>query len=42
MKKVLTVDDSKVEAKFEKGVLKLTLPKTTPSPAKQREIPIKS
>ena len=35
------VDAEKIAAKFEKGVLKLTLPKTTPSPSKQREIPIK-
>lgn len=31
----------KVAASFEKGVLKVTLPKTAPSPAKHREIPIK-
>jgi HSP20 family protein len=35
------VDPEKIAAKFEKGVLKVTLPKTAPSPAKQREIPIK-
>jgi len=35
------VDPEKIAAKFEKGVLKVTLPKTTPSPAKHREIPIK-
>jgi HSP20 family protein len=35
------VDVEKIAAKYEKGVLKVTLPKTTPSPAKHREIPIK-
>ncbi len=35
------VDAEKIAAKFEKGVLKVTLPKTTPTPSKQREIPIK-
>lgn len=35
------VDADKIAAKFEKGVLKVTLPKTAPTPAKQREIPIK-
>lgn len=35
------VDAEKIAAKFDKGVLKVTLPKTTPSPSKQREIPIK-
>jgi HSP20 family protein len=35
------VDAEKIAAKFDKGVLKVTLPKTAPSPAKQREIPIK-
>jgi HSP20 family protein len=35
------VDVDKIAAKYEKGVLKVTLPKTTPSPAKHREIPIK-
>ncbi|HEY7609826.1 MAG TPA: Hsp20/alpha crystallin family protein [Alphaproteobacteria bacterium] len=36
------VDVDKIAAKYDKGVLKVTLPKTTPSPAKHREIPIKS
>jgi HSP20 family protein len=35
------VDVEKIAAKYEKGVLKVTLPKTAPSPAKHREIPIK-
>jgi HSP20 family protein len=35
------VDVEKIAAKFDKGVLKVTLPKTAPSPAKQRQIPIK-
>ncbi len=35
------VDAEKIAAKFDKGVLKLTMPKTAPSPAKRREIPIK-
>ena len=35
------VDAEKIAAKFEKGVLKVTLPKATPTPSKQREIPIK-
>ena len=35
------VDAEKIAAKFEKGVLKVTLPKSAPTPAKQREIPIK-
>ena len=35
------VDVEKIAAKYEKGVLKVTLPKTTPSPAKHRDIPIK-
>jgi len=35
------VDVEKIAAKYEKGVLKVTLHKTTPSPAKHREIPIK-
>lgn len=35
------VDPEKIAAKFDKGVLKVVLPKTTPAPAKQREIPIK-
>lgn len=35
------VDVEKIAAKYEKGVLKVTLPKTSPSPAKHREIPIK-
>ena len=35
------VDAEKIAAKFEKGVLKVTIPKTSPSPAKHREIPIK-
>jgi HSP20 family protein len=30
----------KIGAKFEKGVLSVTLPKTAPTPAKQRTIPI--
>jgi HSP20 family protein len=30
----------KVAARFDKGVLKVTLPKSAPTPAKQREIPI--
>jgi HSP20 family protein len=30
----------KVAARFDKGVLRVTLPKTAPTPAKQREIPI--
>lgn len=34
------VDAEKIAAKFEKGVLKVTLPKTSPAPAKQRQIPI--
>jgi HSP20 family protein len=34
------VAEDKVAARFDKGVLKITLPKSTPSPAKQREIPI--
>ncbi|SRR5690606_11779197 len=36
------VDIEKIAAKFEKGVLKVTLPKKTPTASKQREIPIKS
>lgn len=35
------VDAEKIAAKFDKGVLKVTLPKATPAPSKQREIPIK-
>ena len=35
------VDPEKIAAKFEKGVLKVTLPKKTPTAGKQREIPIK-
>jgi HSP20 family protein len=35
------VDIDKIAAKFEKGVLKVTLPKATPTASKQREIPIK-
>jgi HSP20 family protein len=35
------VDAEKIAAKFEKGVLKVMLPKTSPSLSKQREIPIK-
>ena len=30
----------KVAARFDKGVLRITLPKSAPAPAKQREIPI--
>jgi HSP20 family protein len=35
------VDAEKIAAKFEKGVLKVTLPKKAPTASKQREIPIK-
>lgn len=34
------VSVDKVAARFEKGVLRITLPKSSPTPAKQREIPI--
>lgn len=44
-KRAFTIPDNvaldKVTANFENGVLKVTLPKTSPSPAKHREIPIK-
>jgi len=43
-KRAFTLPDNvavdKVAARFEKGVLRITLPKSAPSPAKQREIPI--
>jgi HSP20 family protein len=43
-KRAFTLPDNvaldKVGARFEKGVLKVSLPKAAPSPAKQREIPI--
>ncbi len=34
------VDVDKIAAKYEKGVLKVTVPKSKPTPAKTREIPI--
>jgi HSP20 family protein len=30
----------RIEARFDKGVLRVTLPKTAPTPSRQREIPI--
>ena len=44
-KRAFTLPDNvaadKIAARFEKGVLKVTLPKAAPSPSKHREIPIK-
>ena len=36
-----TVDEEKIEARFDKGILKVTLPKRTEAASEQRKIEIK-